>query len=98
MTQVAPSKKMTDDTHDATYLDGVFRHLYESGVLNEIILKLMKYLKREQYDTESMDWDLNLSADGGNIFLNLCNKECAKLLEDIFKTSRGMFIQNFFNL
>ena len=95
MTQVAPSKKMTDDAYDATYLDGVFRHLYESGVLNEMILKLMRYLKREQYDTESMDWDLHLSAHGGNIFRNLCNKECAKLLEDIFKTSRGMFMQHF---
>ena len=78
-----------DETDDETYLDSLIDHLYHENISEDIILKLIAYLKKEQYDTETVDIDLSLSNVGGNINKYMNNKECMKSVMNMFTKSKS---------
>ena len=79
-----------DNDNDITYLDSMTEHLYHKNVSGYVILKLIKYLKSEQFETETVDIDLFLSDKGGNInnFM-IKNQKCVRMIIDMFRKSRS---------
>ena len=76
---------------DITYLDTLWQHLYEMKVPEDVILRLVNYSKEKEYETESMDMDLQI--DGGNIEQYMVDhQECFQAVVGFFNKSRGIFI------
>jgi len=79
-----------DNEDGITYLDAVIIHLKKQTVKQEVILKLIKYLQSEQYETDSIDLDLSLTVNGGNIAKYMINdEECLKHMTNMFNKSRS---------
>lgn len=77
-----------DEAQGTTYLDGLFKQLYEKDFKQQTISKLYAYLKNEGFDTESMDIDIQMKV--GNISSYVRNEQCINAINCIFNDSRGM--------
>ena len=83
-------KLKTEEEHkgNITYLDSMVDDLLQKNVNEDIIMKLINYLKQEQYDTKSMDIDLQIA--NGNIAKYMANdNKCLKAIIGKFNESRG---------
>ena len=73
-----------------TYLDSLCHHLSEKKVKEDVIFLLVNYSKTQEYDTESMDMDLQIN--GGNISQHMVNHtDCFEMVKEFFNRSRSMF-------
>ena len=78
---------------DMTYRDEIIVHLYIMEIEEDIITKLVQYFKKEQYDTESIDFDARLGKDGGNISKYMADhKECIAALITKLDESQRMLL------
>ena len=77
-----------DSENNITYLDSMIDDLHHQNVDEAIVSKLVLYLIREKYDTESVDLDLKIKP--GNIANYLSNDEkCLIAVVEKFTKSRG---------
>ena len=88
--QVQDNDIVNNTDNGITYLDSMTEHLYHKNVSEDVILKLIKYLKSEQFETETVDIDLFLSDKGGNINKYMIkNQKCVGIMIDMFRKSRS---------
>ena len=65
-------------------------NLYQQNISEHDILKLINYFKAEKYETETVDLDLFLTQNGGNINKHMMNnKGCMERVIDMFKKTRS---------
>ena len=82
-----PQNQQEEEDH-ITYLDSMIDDLYDQNVDEAVILRLVNYLLREKYDTESADVDLKMKP--GNIANYMSNDQnCLAAVVEKFTKSRG---------
>ena len=64
------------------------------GVADEVIENLADYMRKEHFDTESMDWDLQIAH--GNIENIIENTKCIKCMKEMFQKVTSMFLSTSF--
>ena len=65
-------------------------YLYQENVSEDDILKLINYFKSEQYETETVDLDLFLRDNGGNIRKYMFNGvKCMECVINMFIKTRS---------
>ena len=75
-----------------TYLDSVIDQLHQNRIPRQSVLRLVESLKAQEFETESMDIDMQLSNNGGNISKYMMNyQRCMDVVIDTFNKSRRMF-------
>ena len=83
--------EIDDDESSVTYLDFLMEEIYWMDVNEDVITKLINYMKQEQFETESMDLDLQLR--DGNIAKYMVNHEkCMNAVIEILNQSRGVVL------
>ena len=88
--QVESDDIIDDNENGDTFLDSVIDNLYQENVSEDDILKLINYLKSEKYETETVDLDLFLSENGGNINEYMVhNIKCMQCVVNMFKETRS---------
>ena len=83
---------LNDDEEDQTYLDQLFKHLISDHAVTDIfIAKLRYFVETENYDTDSVQSDNDIT--NGNIEIYTNNMECTQSLKRFIKeTKRMIFI------
>ena len=82
-----------DDKEDTeTYLDALYSHLNNKSIKDSIIWTLKKIIICEEYDTESLDIDIEIFKNCGtsNIALELKNDHVVNEIVEYFQTSKSM--------
>ena len=77
------------ESDGTTYLDTVYAKLIEAGIDKERVKNLEIYVRKEQFDTESMDLDLKID-NGGNIQNDLQNVNCIDCIKEMLEKSTSM--------
>ena len=78
---------------NVTYLDVLIEHLHEMKIEKDAILRLINYLKKEQYDTETLDLDLRMMAQESNVSQHMVDSEkCMEAVNKMLGKSRGMVL------
>ena len=89
----------TDNNNNITYLDSIFEHLTKKQIKQDVVWRLYQYLKKEEYETESIDLDLRITLDGksvGNISRYMVlDMQCIDAVASIFNQSRGSIFGTF---
>ena len=79
------------DNGDDTYLDSIFDELSNKGIDFEVINELKKYIIFEEYDTESVEFDMQIKNGNGNISNHINNKKCIDCIIEMFHEAHCMF-------
>ena len=86
---ISTSKQQTSTS--TFILDDLFKHLSSIKTVSEAsVSRLFKYIKDHQYDTESVEIDVNAKSDG-YIANHLKNEEIMKEIMNFFKTLKSMY-------
>ena len=86
-------KQQIDDNEDGkTYLDTLYSHLNSKSVKDTLISTLKQIIIQEEYDTESLDIDVEIFKNCGtsNIAIELKNDDVVNKLVKYFETSKSM--------
>ena len=86
--QTADIEQKTGD--EITYLDRVYENLRQIKVNTHDIQRLLQFVSNEQYDTESVDIDLQINNGHGNIAKFINNKEIINAMMTQFNRARGI--------
>ena len=78
-----------ESSGDKTYLDLLSDQLVKMGIDDEVTDKLMKYMLTQQFDSECMDYDVNIEPVG-NIENFIENQKCIGLIKGTFRKSTSM--------
>ena len=73
-----------------TYLDSTYEYLSAIGIKIEAINSLKQYVVSEEFDTESVGIDIEIT--NGNIAANVNDEQCINSIINKFRESRRMFL------
>ena len=89
-------KQMNPEEAAETYLDFIFQNLLsDNNIDNRCIEKLKEYMKNEDYDTDALDFDVQINYGNGNISKCIQNQNCIAVIIETFKKSRRMSPNSF---
>ena len=86
-----------NDGQTMTGLDSIYHQLSKEpyNINKESINKLEEYVKEENFETESMELDLKMNEDKGNISSST-SSQCVNALIKMFKAAQGILICVYF--
>ena len=73
-----------------TYLDEVYEYLSSVGIKTDIISKLREYIFCEEFDTDSVNFDVCVNHGKGNIANNVKDRSCLNAIKNKFNKSNRM--------
>ena len=77
-----------DEENDGiTYIDSVFNQLVDHNIDQQVWTRLMKYLKIQEFDTESMDLDLKMMTTGNISEYMVDHQDCLNFIFSMFNQS-----------
>ena len=88
-----------NDGNSTTFLDEMYSHLASVGVPNNYIKKLKYFIMNQQYETDSLQYDvLNDDDDdnNGNIEQYISNKRCIGSIKEFIKATKSYYLCIYF--
>ena len=79
-----------NDDYSMTVLDSIFDQLSENDIEEHSITTLKQYVNDQEYDTESIEIDLEINNGNGNLSA-ITDQNCINTLITMFEQSRRMF-------
>ena len=80
-----------NESGETTYLESIYTKLADVGIDDNIVEHLATYVSKEGFDTEAMDWDLQIES-GGNIQNEIKNLKSVALMREMFQKTTSMFL------
>eukprot|EP01084_Bolivina_argentea_P255243 429245_1 len=77
---------MENNNDEDTYLDSVYQYLQNTNGKQRTVRKLHVYIQGEQYDTDSIEYDIHMK--DGNIAKSINKYECIQKIKNYMKMTK----------
>ena len=82
-------KEEENQNDDTTHLDTIYQYLKPQNIKQNDIRDLNDFIEKEEYDTESIEFDI-IEIKDGNISNGVISDECIQKIQNLISVAKGM--------